>query len=127
MVRKKGKAGKKAGRGKVLPMASKKRGAKGAAADEKPKRARNVALPGMEDAFDAEIERDAIDYEEARDARMKKTEIEVEKKTRLIATLKNKGVKIYRRGELEVVLVAEKETVKVRRKEDRAPAEDGGQ
>ena len=107
-------------------MASKpKRAARGAAAEDEPKRAKNVALPGMEDAFDAEIENDATRYEHARDERMKKTEREVEAKTLLIQTMHKKGVKVYRRGDLEVVLVAEKETVKVRRKEDSAPAEGG--
>jgi len=60
-----------------------------------PTRARQKALPGLEDRGIAEIEKAAHAYVDARDARMSMGEEEGRRHTKLVATMKKHGKKSY--------------------------------
>ncbi len=77
-------------------------------------RGKTGRLPGMEDAEIEELEDQARTYVSARDERMACTETEVEEKTSLLGLMKKYDRKSYRHGEVEIKVVAEEETVKVR-------------
>jgi len=76
--------------------------------------ARQKRLPGMENSKIAAIENAALNYVEGRDARMAATEEEVALKQTLIETMHKCGKAVYRRGNISVKLVVEKEGVKVK-------------
>ena len=78
-----------------------------------PPRARR--LPGLEDSAIDVIEQAAANYEDRRDIRMAATQPEVQAKQRLLALMHEHGKAHYRRGDLDITLTAEKETVRVRR------------
>ena len=98
-------------------MAKKAKGAKGKRAAKAPKVKRtpqDAALPGMEDSAITEIESLAHDYADVRDARQELTAKEVALKTRLTSAMKKHHKTTYKRGTIEVNLIVEEETVKVK-------------
>lgn len=74
---------------------------------------RQEALPGMEDRKIAELHNAALDYAEARDARIAASTPEAEKKQALLALMKKHKREHYQFENVEVYLVHEKENVKV--------------
>ena len=74
-------------------------------------------LPGMEDTKITEIEDLALQYAEVRDSRIAALKGEVELKGQLLAAMKKAGKQVYRRHNVEVRIVHEEETVKVKVKE----------
>lgn len=74
-------------------------------------------LPGMEDTKITEIENLALKYAEVRDQRMTALKGEVELKGQLLAAMKKVHKQVYRRHNVEVRIVHEEETVKVKVKE----------
>jgi hypothetical protein len=76
--------------------------------------ARQDALPGMENSKIAAIENAALNYAEKRDERQALTTDEVELKKKLIELMHKEGKTEYKRGNISVTLVNEKESVKVR-------------
>ena len=71
-------------------------------------------LPGMEDAKIAELESLAERYAEIRDKRIALNKAEVALKDQLIVAMHENEKEVYRRDGIEILLVAEEETVKVR-------------
>lgn len=85
--------------------------------DNKPKkrgRPRQQALPGTEDSAITEIERAAEDYAVIRDQRMELNSQEATLKKNLLTLMKKHGKTHYKRGPIDILLVVEEETVKVR-------------
>ena len=81
-------------------------------------------LPGMETPKLNDVIRAAGSYEEARDARIKCTEKEVEKKTLLLGIMGKHGLKEYKWGDL-VIKVKSTDSIKVKRvEEDEAEADE---
>ncbi len=74
-------------------------------------------LPGMEDTQITEIEDLALAYAGVRDDRMQALKTEVELKQKLLTAMKKAGKQVYRRHNVEVSIVHEEETVKVKVKE----------
>lgn len=87
-----------------------------------PKKQKNLPkqeqLPGVENAAIKEIEDAAIEYAEGRDERMEATRVEVERKQRLIEAMHKAKKTEYRRGNIDIKLVTEKESVKVKIKDE---------
>ncbi len=75
-------------------------------------------LPGMEDTKITEIENLALKYAEVRDQRMAALKGEVEFKQKLLVGMKRATKQPYRRHNVEVRIVHEEETVKVKVKEN---------
>lgn len=115
------KAGKKTQR-TARPAPGSKRAARAASrASEtaaKHRQPRPAKLFETESEPNRAIERAAHDYVDIRDARMELTAKEVPAKQKLIDAMHKAAVKVYRRGNLEVVLTVEKEKIKVRLKDD---------
>ncbi len=76
------------------------------------------SLPGMEDTKITEIENLALKYAEVRDQRMAALKGEVEFKQKLLVAMKRAKKQTYRRHNVEVRIVHEEETVKVKVKEN---------
>jgi len=74
------------------------------------------ALPGMEEEVDSELEEAADAYVEARDKRMKLTRAEVSTRDALLALMKERKRKVYRRDELTIMVAAGKDKVKVKKR-----------
>lgn len=75
-------------------------------------------LPGMEDAAIDELEDAAKRYVGIRDDRMAMTEKEVDAKDLVLTLMKRHEKETYRRDGLEIKIVHEEETVKVKFKEE---------
>lgn len=75
-------------------------------------------LPGMEDRMLEDLETAATDYAEIRDQRMALNKEEVQLKATLLSLMKKHGKENYKRDGIEVNIVHEEETVKVRVKKD---------
>lgn len=90
---------------------------------------RQTRIPGTENSEIAEVNAAAEAYVDARDARMKKTEKEVEAKEALIEVMKKHGLSVYKDDDatppLIVTLSPGKDKVKVTRAEDEADDDDG--
>ena len=78
------------------------------------KSARQKTLPTMEDRAISSLENLARDYADVRDERQQLTTREVELKDNLLSTMKKLGRETYKRGNIEITVVHEKEGVKVR-------------
>lgn len=90
------------------------------------KKARQGELPGIEREQIKEVKDAAIAYEEARDARMKKSESEKEQKDALIEVMRRNKLTVYRDDSVDppiVITLADKTNVKVTRVEDGAEKE----
>ena len=88
---------------------------------------RQRSLPGTQSQKNVRIERCAHDYMEARDARMAETEVEVERKGKLLSAMNEAKLKSYRRNGLTIEIVVTKEKIKVRNKAQETPdADDKG-
>mgnify|MGYP001565495585 CR=1 FL=1 len=74
-----------------------------------------LRLPGMEDEVLEAIERLAAVYEVLRDERIAANKPEKKAKQDLIVAMKMAGKQHYRRGDLDVQLTVEKESIHVRR------------
>lgn len=75
-------------------------------------------LPGVENAAIKEIEDAALEYAEGRDERMEATRVEVERKQKLIDAMHAAKKTEYKRGNISITLVTEKESVKVKIKDE---------
>lgn len=75
-------------------------------------------FPTMDDAKIKEIETAALAYAEGRDARMAATEEEVRLKGQIIDAMHKHDKKEYRRGNIYIKLLIEKEKVKVKIKDE---------
>jgi len=98
-------------------MATKKAAKKAAKKSAKaaPKKiARQKTLPGMADRKIQAIENRALSYVEVRDARMELSQQEVKEKKFLMELLHKHGIKKYKRGNIDIELVVEKEKIKVK-------------
>lgn len=71
-------------------------------------------LPGMEDREINDLQFSALEYAKIRDKRMKLSQEEVELKQELLALMKKHHRKTYNYNGVEVNVVTEEETVKVR-------------
>jgi len=80
------------------------------------KKPRQARLPEMEDPQIEELESAAERYAEIRDERMALTPREKQLKDDLLAAMKRHGKEKYNRDGIEIKVVHEKETVKVRLK-----------
>jgi hypothetical protein len=83
------------------------------------KRGKTSRLPGMEDPEIEELEDAAREYANIRDDRMKLTSSEVETKDVLLSLMKKHKKESYNHDGVEVKMVHEKETVKVRIKKEK--------
>jgi hypothetical protein len=81
----------------------------------KPKQA---SLPTMEDRRIPDLHSAAERYVEGRDERMAQTKLEVELKTKLIAKMHEHQKTTYLCDDIEIKLMPEGETVKVKRRKD---------
>lgn len=81
--------------------------------EKKPKQAR---LPNVDQDVPADLEAAIEAYEEARDARMEKSQAEIQTKSKLIELMRKHKRKSISTENYDVELVVEKTTVKVRRK-----------
>lgn len=93
-----------------------KRGSKASKVKPKPK---DQALPGMEDSVIKPIEDAAAEYADVRDERMQLTESETALKAKLLKLMHQHGKAVYKRGDIEVRVVPQDETIKVRVKKAR--------
>lgn len=85
------------------------------------KRVSQKQLPGQEDPVNQKVLKAQREYVEARDERMERTRIEVEKKDILLATMKAEKVKRHRdpeTGEVAIIETSTKENVKVKKFEE---------
>lgn len=80
------------------------------------KRPKQKTLPTMEDSVIQPIESAAHAYVEARDERMDASEIESKRKQALLGLMKKHNKTHYKRNGLEIDVIVEAETVKVRQK-----------
>jgi hypothetical protein len=78
------------------------------------KRPRQPRFAGMEDAKIEALENAALDYAHVRDQRQQLTAQEVPLKQELIALMKKEGRETYRHENVEIKMIHEKESVKVR-------------
>lgn len=78
------------------------------------KRPRQAELPGTEDSAIKALEDAGARYAEIRDERIELNVSEAKLKKNLITLMHKHGKTIYRRHGIEIELVAEEETVKVR-------------
>ena len=78
------------------------------------KRGKNKRLPGMEDAEIEDLEDAAREYANVRDDRMNLTREESSMKEKLLALMKKHKKEKYLHDGVEIKLVHEEETVKVR-------------
>ena len=85
-----------------------------------PPKKRQPKLPGMEDTHIQDLDDAAVSYVNARDERMKLTEVEVERRDEVQTLMHKHGKKTYRCEGVEIVLQPEGEKVKVRVKKDAA-------
>lgn len=83
--------------------------------EKKPKQAR---LPQMEDPKIEELEHVAESYAEIRDQRLALTPQEKKLKDDLLAAMKRNGKETYKRDGIEIRVVHEQETVKVKIKKE---------
>lgn len=85
-----------------------------------PQRGKTERLPGMQDAAIEDLEDAAREYANTRDDRMALLEAEVQLKEQLLDLMKKNKKEFYKRDGVEVRLVHEKESVKVKviKKED---------
>jgi hypothetical protein len=117
MSKKSGKKGVESHLPKHPPKKTGKRGI-GAPPDgdepEKLKKPRQARLPSMEDPKIEELEAAAEDYAAIRDERMALTPREKKLKDDLLAAMKRHGKEKYHRDGIEIRIVHESETVKVR-------------
>lgn len=90
---KKKTAAKKKPAGKVANIADAR---KKKPAPKVPRKPRQASLPTLEDHGILEIERAAFDYADARDERMRMTEVETKRHTKVLAMMKKHGKKTYR-------------------------------
>jgi hypothetical protein len=92
--------------------------------EEKPKKPRQARLPEMEDEKLDELEGLAEEYAQIRDERMALTPQEKKLKDDLLAAMKKNGKQRYFRDGIEIKIVHEQESVKVRvkRTEEEASA-----
>jgi len=98
-------------------MAKKKNGAKKKkppVARERKPRPRQQPLPGTEDRAIRPIEEAAARYAEIRDQRMELNQDEAALKQSLIRLMKRNGKTHYKRDGIEIDLVSEAETIRVR-------------
>lgn len=79
-----------------------------------PQRGKTERLPGMEDSAIEDLEDCAREYANTRDDRMYLLEKEVEMKEKLLDLMKKNKKEFYKRDGVEVRLVHEKESVKVK-------------
>lgn len=79
-----------------------------------PQRGKTERLPGMQDAASEDLEDAAREYANTRDDRMALLEAEVQLKERLLDLMKKNKKEFYKRDGVEVRLVHEKESVKVK-------------
>lgn len=82
---------------------------------------RQDALPGMENAKIAAIEKAALDYAEIRDQRQALTADESSLKKELLTLMHKEGKTNYKRNGISIKVITEKETVKVRVKDEGNP------
>ena len=82
--------------------------------EEKPKKPRQARLPEMDDPEIEELEAAAQDYAEIRDERMALTPREKKLKDDLLAAMIRHNREKYVRGNIEIKVVREAATVKVR-------------
>jgi len=87
-------------------------------------RGKTKRLPGMEDAVIDELEDAAREYANVRDERMELTKSETVEKEKLLGLMKKHDKKIYRHEDIEIKVVPEGETVKVRILKEREQAAD---
>jgi len=87
-------------------------------------RGKTKRLPGMEDAVIDELEDAAREYANVRDERMELTKSETAEKEKLLGLMKKHDKKIYRHEDIEIKVVPEGETVKVRILKEREQAAD---
>lgn len=80
-------------------------------------------LPGMEDRTIKALEEKALEYADVRDQRMELSTSEHALKSELLVLMKNAKKTKYVRDGIEVSLVVEHETVKVRVKKEKQPEE----
>lgn len=85
---------------------------------------RQADLPGMEDRLLPELEEGARAYAEIRDQRMALNKQESELKANLLMLMKKHEKETYRHGDVEIRIVHEEETIKVKVK---AEQEDDGE
>ena len=78
------------------------------------KRARQARLPEMDDPKIEELESLALDYASIRDQRQALTAQEVPLKQNLLNAMKARGKEHYKRNGIDIKLVSEQETVKVK-------------
>ena len=93
-------------------MATKKAANK--AAKEVKKGPRQQRLPEMEDSKISVLEDNALSYAEVRDERMALSAKEVELKGKLLDLMKAQKKEHYKRGNIKIDIVHEKENVKVK-------------
>jgi len=82
--------------------------------DANKKRGKTRRLPGMEDPQIEELEDTAREYVNVRDDRMVLTREESGMKEKLLALMKKHSKRVYHHDGVEIKVVAEEETVKVR-------------
>lgn len=100
----------------------KKKGKKSVAKKSTPKLKRRIPrqpqLPGIENSRIAAIETAALDYAEIRDQRQELTTQESSLKTELLTLMHKEGKTEYKRAGISVKVTTEKESVKVRVKDE---------
>jgi hypothetical protein len=96
----------------------KKRKAAGQSQVPPSERGKTARLPGMEDPAIEELENAAREYAGTRDDRMHLLETEIELKGKLLDLMKKNNKELYKRDGIEIRLVHEKESVKVKVKKD---------
>jgi hypothetical protein len=80
-------------------------------------------LPGMEDRLIKDLDAAAFEYAETRDQRMELSKTESELKTKLLGLMKKHGKESYIHDGIEITVVHEEETVKVKIKQEKEPEE----
>ena len=78
------------------------------------KRAKQADLPGMEQREIRALQDAAHEYAEVRDERQELTKREVALKTKLLSVMKENKLEKYRYQDVEIRVVHEEETIKVR-------------
>jgi hypothetical protein len=90
----------------------------------KAKRARQEELPGMENKEIKELQNAAIDYAEIRDERIELNQRESKLKQKVLNFMHIHKLTIYKYEDVEVRVVIEEETVKVKIKKPKEESKD---
>ena len=103
-------------RGTRMHAGGRKKGKDGALgrAGHRPKKPREVALPGMEDHTIRPLEQGAQHYAAIRDKRIELNKEESELKTSLLKLMKEHNKTLYRHGGVTIRVIAGEEDVKVK-------------